>query len=1241
MFDLTSLTNPFPGLRPFEAHENHLFFGRDGQSDDLLQRLSRQRFLAVVGTSGSGKSSLVRAGLLPALHGGFMLRAGSNWRVAILRPGSNPIGRLTQALCREDVLGVKDIEEAIQLSITEASLRRSTLGLIDVVRQARMIPQENLLVVVDQFEELFRVKANSGAGKADDAAALVKLLLEATNQSELPIYVLITMRSDFLGDCSQFRDLPEAINDGQYLIPRMTRDQRREAINGPIAVGGAQIAPRLVNRLLNEVGDNPDQLPVLQHALMRMWQQWEKAGDTNAPLDLSHYEAIGGLDEAISQHADEAYDELATDRSQRITEILFKLLTERGTDNREIRRPTRLAEICAVAEAKESEVLAIIEAFRQEGRSFLMPPPGVKLRPNTFIDISHESLIRGWRRLQRWVDDEALSARIYRRLAETAMLHQAGEAGLWRDPDLVIALAWREKNHPNAAWGARYSSDFDAAMSFLEESRCARDAERMERERMRRRNLRLMQALAAVFLIGLCASLALAAYAFQQRQQAKTQALQAEESARSAEQNAQRARDAEATARREKERAEENAQIAKQAEAKAKESALLAEKSAEQASRNLKTAQEANTKLVAAEASTRKALDKAVKAREDAQNAEKTAINEKVAAEESKRRAYALSLRFRRDSIESNYQRLKMAQRLGEISPAEERAYWLTQQGDAIASLGNSEGAINLFKSVLDEDPNNFAALSARGSQYLISQNAERALIDIDRSMKINNKLPYLYLNKALGQSYLGEYDRAIETTRQGVDIFSHLGYAEYKERNVADEIESITGQKTIYADSNAMLTVFYYDIANLAASSGSKDFAAVLEAANARPNSFDAQLYALNLSLLNYKKRPKDYGSLVAQGALWERAGYCGKASESYDAFRKEHERERDPRYDALAKWLANSSREKLQSTAAGCRNVPQNEKTAPAYMLDMMEYAWSGDFVKAEKVLTTVINETKDDPDFLIERMKFRYFNKGDFAGAKEDAESLIKMNKGTALAFLLRAMAKAQLNTSDMTIIDDVSKAKQLNPATLPIINDLGGGGTNGKMLLEVVAKTNRDEAIDLLERYIRYIEPSSYPHYLLAKLLNDKSDFKKALAQINIAIALDRTRFEYFDEKLRAEAGASGNTGETKQANQNPITAQRNKFIYYSDAGDTLSKRVQIGMALYAYGESLKALDEITGQTKNAEDIQCEVATTVEKIFNLLRAQGPKDDALQYIDKLSGLNNISRLIQSELKKLSATP
>src|SRR2546423_8841472 len=399
-------TNPFPGLRPFESNEDHLFFGRDGQSDELLRRLRRSRFLAVLGTSGSGKSSLVRAGMLPSLFGGLMTQAGSGWRVALFRPGHDPVGHLASALANPQVFGTPAEEVAFQKTIIEATLRRSALGLIEATKQAGNPANENLLIVVDQFEEIFRFRRMSKRdGSEDEAAAFIKLLLEAQRQTSLPVYIVITMRSDFLGDCAQFRDLPEAINDGQYLIPRMTRDQRREAITGPVAVGGGEISPRLVNRLLNDVTENPDQLPILQHALMRTWDFWMANHSEAEPIDLRHYEAIGGMTEALSRQADEAYDELPDERGRLIAEKMFKRLTEKGPDNRETRRPSSVRELCEVSGADEQEVKSVIETFRASGRSFLMPSSDILLNADSIFDISHESLIRGWHRLREWVDE--------------------------------------------------------------------------------------------------------------------------------------------------------------------------------------------------------------------------------------------------------------------------------------------------------------------------------------------------------------------------------------------------------------------------------------------------------------------------------------------------------------------------------------------------------------------------------------------------------------------------------------------------------------------------------------------------------------------------------------------------------------------------------------------------------------------------------------------------------------------
>lgn len=487
--------NPYPGLRPFREDEEALFFGREAQVDAMVDKLAATHFLAVVGTSGSGKSSLVNCGLIPALHRGLMESAGSGWRMATMRPGNQPLRALAQALAQPAALPQPAAEELgfTPAEFIDAKLRIGKLGLVDTYRES-LAPDDtrrNLLLVVDQFEELFRFQALAAAAAsstalaraAEEATAFVNLLLEAAAHPELPVYVVLTMRSDFLGDCAQFFGLPEAINRGQYLVPRLTRDERRAAIEGPARVGGALIDPVLLTRLVNDVGDNPDQLSILQHALNRTWARFQQEARTDGVVTLAHYEHIGTMAGALNLHADEALQSLPEGRPRLLAEQLFKAITDRGTDARGVRRPTRVDTVCAIVGASLDELAPVVEVFRDPSRSFLMPPAGTPLTPDTVLDISHESLMRVWDRLRTWGEQEARSAQTYRRLAESARLHAAGEAALLQGPELAAALDWQQKQKPSPAWAVRYSDDFGRAMAYLDAS----DKQRAEAARIEAR----------------------------------------------------------------------------------------------------------------------------------------------------------------------------------------------------------------------------------------------------------------------------------------------------------------------------------------------------------------------------------------------------------------------------------------------------------------------------------------------------------------------------------------------------------------------------------------------------------------------------------------------------------------------------------------------------------------------------------------------------------------------------------
>lgn len=624
--------NPFPGLRPFKIEESHLFFGREGQSDEVLLKLSKHRFVSVIGPSGSGKSSFIYCGVLPILYGGFLTDASPNWEVVVTRPGAGPVENLAESLLKNNPeYEAADTEEKkIKRTIISTLLRSSSLGLVEAIEQSRQSKDVNYLVLVDQFEELFRFKDSADTNSVNETLAFVNLLIEAINYPDAPIYVAITMRSDFIGDCAQFPDLTRKINDSHYLIPQLTRDQKRRAIEGPVAVGGAEITPRLTQQLLNDLGDNPDQLPILQHALMRTWSYWSHYRDRDEEqLDLKHYEAIGTMREALSMHANEAYDELDDDQ-KRLCEILFKAITEKRGENFGIRRPTRLSEIAAIAGSTEEALMEVIERFREPGRSLLTPGFGIPLEGRSMVDISHESLMRIWVRLKNWVDDEAEAVQMYLRLAEASAMYQVGKAGLWRPPDLQLALNWLAKHKPTLIWGQRYHPAFERTMIFLEYSRKEWETEQRIKELEQKRKLQRARITALVLASATVISLIFLVFAFVQKTEADHQRDLADQQRVLAEENA-------AEAKKQQRNAEVQRAAAITAQKQAEVAQKLAEDNAEEAKRQQTIAEEQRQLAVRNE---QRATDNAAEANHQKGIAQENEQKAKEAEADATRRRY-------------------------------------------------------------------------------------------------------------------------------------------------------------------------------------------------------------------------------------------------------------------------------------------------------------------------------------------------------------------------------------------------------------------------------------------------------------------------------------------------------------------------------------------------------------------------------------------------------------------------
>jgi Tfp pilus assembly protein PilF len=1197
-----SPSNPFPGLRPFEYEEYALFFGREGQSVEILRRLRKKKFIGVIGVSGSGKSSLIRAGLLPFLDGAMMVEAGSHWRKAILRPGNCPIKNLAAELAKPGALREKSRPQTdpADLLFLEATLRASGLGLVEAVRQAHLAVHENVLVVVDQMEELFRfARTDENAQQESEAAAFVKLLLEATRQNQLPIYVVITMRSDFIGDCARFRDLPETINEGLYLIPRMTRDQRKEAITGPLRTRNTEISPRLLNRLLNDVGDSPDQLPILQHALMRTFEFWVTDHQPGEPLDLRHYQKIGTMAGALSQHAEEAFNNLPDARHQDIARQIFQLLTEKGPDNREIRRPTTVGEIMAVTGATLPQVLATIDCFRRAGRSFLTSPSKEPFDESSVIDISHESLIRGWKRLNEWLEEEAQAASIFRRLAQTAALHERNEAGLYRDPDLQIAL----NEHFTEPWAKRYYPGFVQAMQFLQDSRAARDAESAQKERLQREALHRAWMFSGVVTFLLIIAVVLGLNAHRQKQIAVRQQQIADKTAADL-------------------RVSEGNLRVSEGKLKVSEANLKADLEQLQSEKDQK--EKAN-----------KALTVALQGLNE--------TNKKL------QESYDVLVGSRQQLIDDQGTISNLAESLLDESNPQLAIYAQRRKALALTLEGNHQAAIQTLTAVLETDPNDLPALSSRGYEYLLVGQPEASVSDSQKYLETNPRSEIALLNLAIGEAILGHYQEAEYALENAINVYNPSESGMY-ESDVLPDIQVVAHRKLMVEENWQFLLGLKYERAVLDAAQGNRRFPESLrdadKAAREYPESgrMDAPLLALNWAWLQYRDRPADYGLLAASGALWDRVAstspqFKGCARKQYIKFRSEYDKghKNSHRYDWLNAWVASELAQAGTGDSCSLTEVSQDPRELALEAQELQSRISGSNKLQlkiVEKKLTQAIQIASAKPgpyhDFLIDlfmrRAEVRYQAK-DNVGVREDALSVLRLNGGVARAYYYLA----QVSTDPAEVRRNYEAALRYDPIDADTLEDFADFLTAKKDQPSQDQDQDQAEALRLIQRATRVRPYWSGLYQREAKLQNLLGDYDSALGSIETAISRAPDSEDYY--LLRADI--------EKNLKQSDDVIALHLAAGYRTMGDAYRYRGKNGQALVDYLKSIATICDLPSGENNA-DTNDGLTISMRSLSDFLTERYSRKYASQFWDNMakgSVMKTYSARAQREADRLRA--
>jgi energy-coupling factor transporter ATP-binding protein EcfA2 len=338
---------PYRGLETFDEEHAEFFFGRERDIQRLLEKLKTTRFVAVLGASGSGKSSLTRAGLIPALKQGA-LRQSANWTISVLTPGSQPLTTLAAHLAH-----ICPSDQIVQQTLDHLVEDPRTLYLAVAVSLVKK-KTSRIVLVIDQFEEVFTVCKDER-----ERTQFLANLLYASSVPEGQCMVLLTMRADFLPKCAGFPDLAARVAAEQFLVSPMDADMLRQAIEEPARRVGLRFEPGVVDKILNDVTNQPGALPLLQHALLELWKR--RQGST---LTLDGYRESGGVAGAIAKTAEETFNGFTPDEQQIVRRIMLRL-TQLGEGTEDTRRRASIDELVngpEEAEVVERIVRAMVDA---------------------------------------------------------------------------------------------------------------------------------------------------------------------------------------------------------------------------------------------------------------------------------------------------------------------------------------------------------------------------------------------------------------------------------------------------------------------------------------------------------------------------------------------------------------------------------------------------------------------------------------------------------------------------------------------------------------------------------------------------------------------------------------------------------------------------------------------------------------------------------------------------------------
>ncbi len=452
------VTNPYRGLRPFGEDDVGSFFGRERLVADVVRRIDEgERLITMIGASGSGKSSAVRAGLIPAIRKGAV-PGSDQWLVAQMMPGSDPFIELEAALLRSTLDAPDSLSEVLR-SEDGSGLLRAAL---------RLLPSESarLVLVIDQFEELFTLVEDESV-----RWRLLDHLIEAIDDAYGRVVVVTTLRADFYGRPLEHPEFGTRMGAGVINVVPLTSDELEAAALEPARRSGVELEPAVLAELIADVLGQPGALPMFQYTLTELFDR--RVGDV---LGIEAYRSIGGVQGALTKTAEELYEQL-TEPEQQVAKQLFLRLVAIAEHDEWSRRRVRAAELVDL----DLDVVTMQKAIELFTRHRLLSLDRDQITGGPTVEVAHEALLSGWQRLRRWIEQNREDLLRHRELAIAAgrwddagrdrdyvyVGHRLDEALQWNEQS-AIDLTERERSFL-AAGAARRDEEQDAERHRREE----------------------------------------------------------------------------------------------------------------------------------------------------------------------------------------------------------------------------------------------------------------------------------------------------------------------------------------------------------------------------------------------------------------------------------------------------------------------------------------------------------------------------------------------------------------------------------------------------------------------------------------------------------------------------------------------------------------------------------------------------------------------------------------------------